>query len=130
MKAFLVVALMFIFSPDAFAESIVCPDTSFPRTVEDQIKIEKDSNNKQITYTVILPDTYSEEILDHAWLNVIGKDGTKIEVPLDSDKTEVSDWSKSHVAFVHTQSNSLGLTVNASYGFPCTWHLVATLRAP
>ena len=114
-------------SQGAIALSIVCGDSSFPREVPDRITVETDSSKDRTSYSVLLPERYSGEQRASAELLVRDSGGGLVRVPLAVAKTEVREWRKKLVASIHATDSDLPLSVEARYGFPCTWVLTGAV---
>lgn len=125
---FVAVFFALTWSTASFAFSPVCVEAAgVEHKIDGLIKSERDKHGNEVTFTVLLPKTYNGQEFRSATLRIESADGAIVNVPLSVGETAVPDWKNKLVAFVHTERNYALLSVEAQYGFPCTFVLSGKL---
>ncbi|ALN59833.1 hypothetical protein GLE_4492 [Lysobacter enzymogenes] len=131
----LAVVALSIFSPAAFALSIVCADRGYPKELPDPIRYEvsehpatdADDAKTEVEYFVLLAKQVDGKDLDVARMEVLDGDEVVLSTGLRTHAHEVLGWGDTYFAVVRTTDTRRRIRIVATYDPVCRVTLRQTL---
>ncbi|WP_394539741.1 hypothetical protein PRJ39_03740 [Lysobacter enzymogenes] len=128
-------AALLLFSPSAFALSIVCADRGYPKESPDPIRYQvsehpatdADDAKTEVEYFVLLAKRVDGKDLDVAQMDVLDGEDVVLSTRLRTDAHEVVDWGDTYFAVVRTTDTRRKIRIVATYDPVCRVTLRQTL---